>query len=67
MTSKSRKHKDTSVSLQPLTFGEAIAALAQAPKHEDSGAKQSGNTRARAPESAPSKKRAAPRRKPSAG
>jgi hypothetical protein len=62
-----RKHEDTSVSLDGFTFEEVIAALAHAPKHTDSQAEESGSTKARAPASAPSKKRTAPRRKPAAG
>ncbi len=38
-----RSHKDTSVSLYPLTFEEAIWELAHAPKREDSQAAGSGN------------------------
>ena len=56
-----RKHEDTNVSLHPLAFEEAIAALAHAPKHTDSQAEGSGSTTERAPASAPSKKRTAPR------
>lgn len=62
-----RSRKSSPLTLHPLTFEEAIAALAQAPKHKDSGPKQSGNTRARAPDSAPSKKRASPHCRASAG
>ena len=58
-------HHDTSISLHPLTFEGAIAALAHTPKHEDSQAEESDSTKERAPESAPSKRRTAPRRKPS--
>ena len=61
-----RKHEDTSVSLD-LTFEEAIARLVHAPKREGSQAEESGSTKAADPASAPSKKRTAPRRKPSAG
>lgn len=38
-----RKHEDTTVSLHPLTFDEAIAKLAQA-KRKDSQAEGSGST-----------------------
>lgn len=44
MVGRKRPHKDTSISLHPLTFEEAIAALAQPPKHEDSQAEESGST-----------------------
>jgi len=43
MTEK-RKHEDSSVSLHPLTFDEAIAKLAQA-KREDSQAEASDSTK----------------------
>lgn len=43
MTRKNRKHEDTTVSLAPLTFDEAIARLAQA-KREDSPAEASDST-----------------------
>ncbi len=36
-------HKDTSVSLHPLSFEEVIETLAQTPKHEDSEVEESGN------------------------
>jgi len=61
-----RKHEDTAVSLHPLAFDEAIAKLARA-KREDSQAEASGSTKEADRESAPSKKRTARRRKPSAG
>ena len=51
--SKQVKHEDTSISLQPLSFEEAIKTLAQSPKHEDSPAEASGNTKEPAPESEP--------------
>ncbi len=47
---KKHGHKDTSVSLHPLSFDEAIEALAQTPKHGDSGAEGSGNTKEHVPE-----------------
>ena len=37
-----RKHDDTTVSLHPLTFEEAIRELANSPKHKDSKAEWSG-------------------------
>ena len=58
MTEK-RKHEDSSVSLHPLTFDEAIAKLAQA-KRGDSQVEESDSTKEPARESAPSKKRTAP-------
>jgi len=61
-----RKHQDSSVSLHPLTFDEAIAKLAQA-KREDSQVEASDSTNEADRESAPSKKRTARRRKSSAG
>jgi len=67
MPKKERQHEDTSVSLHPLSFEEAIAKLAKAPKNKSSQAEESGSTTERAPESAPSRKRTAPRRKPAAG
>jgi len=63
---KSKEHKDTSVSLHPLTFQEAIAALAQTPKHEESPAEESDSTTEAGPERAPSEKQTAPRPEPSA-
>jgi len=62
---KKRNHGDTRISLHPLTFDEAMAKLAQA-KREDSPAAESGNTKEDGRESAPSRKRTARRRKPSA-
>ena len=60
-----RKHEDTTIRLN-MPFDEAIAKLAQA-KREDSQAEASGSTKEADRESAPSKKRTARRRKPSAG
>jgi len=60
-----KKHQDTKISLHPLSFEEAIEALAQTPKHEDSEAEESGNTTEHAPESGSSKKRTAPHRESS--
>ena len=62
---KPRKHEDTTVKLD-MPFDEAMKKLAQA-KRTDSEAEESGNTTEPARESAPSKKRTARRRKPSAG
>lgn len=53
------KHKDTTISLQPLTFEEAIRELAKTLKHEDSGAGDPGNTKEDALEFDPPKKRTA--------
>ena len=55
---RKRKHDDTSVSLHPLTFDEAMAKLARGKR--DSQAEESGSTTAPAPSSAPSKKGTAP-------
>ena len=54
------KRKDTSVSLHPLPFEDAIRALVT-PKREDSEAEVSDNTRASAPESETSEPQTAPR------
>lgn len=63
-----KEHRDAKVSLQPLSFDEAMKALsAVPPKHKGSEAEESGSTKSDAPESAPSKRRSAPRRKPSGG
>jgi len=59
---RKHKHEDTTVSLAPLSFDEAMAKLAQT-KQKDSEAEESGNTTEPARESAPSKKRTARRRK----
>ena len=56
---------DTAVSLDPLSFEEAIAALVNVPKREDSQAEACGNTTEAAPESETSNRRNAQRRKPS--
>ncbi len=59
MKKKHQKHEDTSISLSPLTFDEAIEKLANAPKQTDSQAEESDSTKGHAPESDPSKKRSA--------
>ncbi len=41
---RKRKHGDTRVSLAPLSFEQAIATIAQAPRREDSQAEGSGRT-----------------------
>jgi len=38
MTKKKHKHEDTSISLRPLSFEEAIKELAKAPKQKGSQA-----------------------------
>lgn len=48
-----QKHEDTSISLHPLSFEEAIEKLAT---HKDSQAAESGNTKAADHESGPSEK-----------
>lgn len=60
-----KKHDDTSISLHPLPFEEAIKELAQTPKHGDSEVEESGNTTEHALESGSSKKRIAPRQESS--
>ena len=45
------KHSDTSISLHPMSFEEAIARLAIPPKRADSEAEMSDSTIADAPES----------------
>ena len=47
------KHRDTKISLHPLSFDEAIAELAQTPKHEDSEAEESDNAKEPAPVQGP--------------
>jgi len=66
MAEKKRQHQDTSVSLHPLSFEEAIEALAQTFKHADSEAEESDNTKAHVLAFDSSEKRTAPRRKSSA-
>ena len=60
-----KQRKDTSVSLQPLTFDEAIRELVKTPKRKDSEVGESGNSKEAVPESATSKKRNALRPKSS--
>lgn len=55
-----RKHTDTTISLHPLTFEEAIEELSTSPKAEESD-----NTKEHAPESGPSKPRNVPHPKSS--
>ena len=50
---RKQAHKDTSISLHPLSFDEAIKALVEAPKHKDSEAERPDNTKEHVPESAP--------------
>ena len=57
---KTRRHGDTKRSLHPLTFEEAIATLAQAPKRGDSLPEESGSTTEAGRESAPSEEQIAP-------
>ena len=57
MTRKKKRHEDTSISLHPLSFEEAMKELARTPKQKDSEAEEFGNTTEDVPESAPSKKR----------
>ena len=61
-----RMHRDMSISFHPLSFDEAIKALAQTPACEGSEAEEFGSSREAVPESGRPKQRTAPRRKPSA-
>ena len=61
------RNKDTSVSLHPMPFNEAIAALANSPKQTDSQVAECDSTKEADPVSETSKKRTAQRRKSSAG
>ena len=62
------KHKkDTSISLQPMTFEEAIAELANTVRQKDSQAEASDNAKTTVPPSAPPKRKTARRRKSSVG
>jgi hypothetical protein len=54
-----KRHKDTTISLKPLTFEEAMRELAKTPKHKDSQAEEPGNTKEDALEFDPPKKRTA--------
>ena len=56
--------KDTSISLYPLDFDEAIEMLVQEPKQKDSQTEDSCNTTEPAPESETSKPQTSRRRKP---
>ena len=44
-----KNHQDTSISLHPLSFEDAIKALAKSPKREGSQAEESGSTTEAAP------------------
>ena len=61
-----KKHEDTSVSLHPLSFEEAIHELVNAPKQKDSQAEASDKTKSDAPESEPSEKQTDSHQQPSA-
>lgn len=63
--SKKKKHKDTTISLHPLSFGEAIEKLSQTSKSKDSRVEESGNTKEHAPESGPSESQNVPHPKSS--
>ena len=56
-----REQHNTSVSLHPLSFDEAIEALAKAPKRAESEAEARDSSRASAPESETSEPRTSPR------
>ena len=66
-TAMAKKRQDTTISLYPLSFEEAIKVLASPPKREDSQAEACDSTKEAVPESEPSKRRTSRRRKPSAG
>ena len=46
----SKKHKDTTISLHPLSFDEAITQLVQTPKQNDSQTEKADNTNKADPE-----------------
>lgn len=62
-----KKHEDTSISLHPLSFEDAIEALAKSPTNEDSPPEASDSTTEPVPESAPAKPKTSRRRKSSGG
>ena len=64
---KGKKRESTSISLYPLRFDEAVRVLLEPPTHEGSEVEVSGNATVAAPESVPSRRRTAPRRKSSVG
>lgn len=64
MDDKKQKHDDTSISLHPLTFEQAIRVLAQ-PRRTDSQAEGSDKTKSPDPETDASKRKTVRRRKPS--
>jgi hypothetical protein len=59
---KKQEHEDTRISLAPLTFEQAVAALVGGPMRKGSPAEESCSTTEAAPESAPSKPRTSRRR-----
>jgi len=48
---KQAKHENTSISLHPLSFEEAIGSLTKTPKHGDSPVEASCSTKEDGPES----------------
>lgn len=62
-----KKHEDTTISLHPLSFEEAIKELATPTRHEDSQTEVSGNTKEVAPAPGKPKRRTARHRKLSSG
>lgn len=56
ITLTSKKHQDTNISLNPISFEEAITELARTPKYKESEVKESGNTTEQASESGAPKK-----------
>ena len=67
MDDKKKKHDDTSISLRPLSFEEAIRTLANTPKQTDSEKEASGSTTTDAPPPDRKAGRTAPRRQSDAG
>ncbi len=60
MGRKRHQHKDTTVSLHPLSFGEAMTVLSHVSKHGDSQVVESDNTKEAVPESETSARQNAP-------
>ena len=64
MVAMPKKHRDTTISLHPMSFEEAIAKLADLPRRSHSEAEGSGSTTETAPETETSEPRTAPRQSP---
>ena len=56
MACEKHGHEDTTVSLRPLSFEEAMKELSSIPKREGPQHQELGNTTEDAPQSVPSKK-----------